>query len=187
MPPAHPTTTTTLPVAEEICGNCIDDDGNGLTDFEDPACCAQNLEMHVRRMKLVPASITRTHGNRLRVKAVYGDFTPSGFDPSTEDTTIQIADANGEIFCQTIAASHWTHRRPRLFRFRDKHASFAGGLKKGRFKVKRNGKVLFRTRGKRLTLRAPEGGHALVTVRVGNRCSRTEMSLRRTARALVFP
>src|SRR5207244_1377747 len=28
-------------VPTETCGNCIDDDGNGLTDFEDPACSGQ--------------------------------------------------------------------------------------------------------------------------------------------------
>src|SRR5262249_52290823 len=31
-------TSTTLP--PERCGNCVDDDGNGLIDFEDPACCS---------------------------------------------------------------------------------------------------------------------------------------------------
>jgi hypothetical protein len=36
-----PTTTTTLP-PEEICGNCLDDDGNGLADWEDPACCVND-------------------------------------------------------------------------------------------------------------------------------------------------
>src|SRR5207253_4389154 len=37
------TNTCLVPKAAptEMCGNCIDDDGNGLTDFEDPACSGQ--------------------------------------------------------------------------------------------------------------------------------------------------
>jgi hypothetical protein len=33
-----PVTTTMLPSAED-CANCLDDDGNGLVDYDDPACC----------------------------------------------------------------------------------------------------------------------------------------------------
>src|SRR5205823_5331790 len=32
----------------EICGNCIDDDNNGLTDFEDPACCLESSTFTMR-------------------------------------------------------------------------------------------------------------------------------------------
>ena len=27
---------------ETNCGNCLDDDGDGLTDFEDPNCCSES-------------------------------------------------------------------------------------------------------------------------------------------------
>src|SRR5439155_1472575 len=70
-----PTTTTTpgttsttastlgtgpVPPPREICGNCIDDDGNGLTDFEDPACCMQSqaFTMTVTRGLLRPRGAT---------------------------------------------------------------------------------------------------------------------------------
>src|SRR5207249_611119 len=35
------TTTTTTLAPPEACDNCVDDDGDGRTDYEDPACCAQ--------------------------------------------------------------------------------------------------------------------------------------------------
>src|SRR2546422_3168126 len=43
--------TTLFRSLREICANCIDDDSNGLTDFEDPACCAgvQSFAMTVDR------------------------------------------------------------------------------------------------------------------------------------------
>ena len=36
------------PAPREICGNCIDDDLNGLIDFEDPACCSDPRRRHAR-------------------------------------------------------------------------------------------------------------------------------------------
>ncbi len=170
----------------EICGNCIDDDGNGLTDYEDPACCAETLPLAVKRMVLKPLGI-HVHGNRLKVKARYAVASPTLFDPITQDTTLQISDAKGQLFCQTVAAANWKHPHRRLYRFRDKKGLFAGGLKKGRFKVKRNGAVMFRTRGKKVNLRAIDGNSVLVTVRVGNQCARETMNLRTTKKALVFP
>src|SRR5204863_447292 len=59
------TTTTTLgtgpvPPPRDICGNCIDDDGNGLTDFEDAACRIQSqaFTMTVTRGLLRPRRAT---------------------------------------------------------------------------------------------------------------------------------
>jgi len=121
------------------------------------------------------------------VKARYAVSTPTLFDPVSQDTTVQISDASGELFCQTIAAPHWKHPQARLYRFRDKAGLFAGGLKQGRFKVKRNGGVMFRTRGKNVELRSTDGDKVLVTVRVGNQCAHETMSLRTTKKALVFP
>src|SRR5207249_710401 len=46
------TTTTLAPT--EVCGNCADDDGNGLTDDEDPACCANPAAMQVKKVLIVP-------------------------------------------------------------------------------------------------------------------------------------
>ena len=155
-------------------------------DYEDPDCCAQGLPLAVKRMVLKPMGL-HVHGNRLKVKARYAASASALFDPTAQDTTLQISDANGELFCQTIAAAHWKHPHRRLYRFKDKTGLFAGGLKRGRFKVNRNGSVMFRTRGKKVELRATGGDNVLVTVRVGNQCARERMNLRTTKKALVFP
>jgi uncharacterized repeat protein (TIGR01451 family) len=173
------------PKPVEICGNCIDDDGDGLVDAEDPDCCDAPAALDLRSMKIRRS--TGKAGNRLRVKARYAASAPADFDPMHQDTQVQISDANGQIFCQTVTADHWTHKHRPVFRFKDKTRSFAGGLKIGKFRMKRNGEVMFRTRGKQLALAATDGRDVQVTVRVGNRCATSEMSLHSKRKALVFP
>ena len=142
----------------EMCGNCIDDDGDGLVDYEDADCCSQA-----------------------------GTSVPPLFDPVAQDTTLQMSDAYGPLFCQTIARAHWKHPHRRRYRFEDRQGRFAGGLEKGRFKVQRNGSVLFRAHGTHVSLRATDGTDILVTVRVGARCTHATMGLRTTKKALRFP
>src|SRR5207249_3824546 len=120
--------------------------------------CAQSLPLAVKRMVLKPMGL-HVHGNRLKVKARYAASASALFDPTAQDTTLQISDANGELFCQTIAAAHWKHPHRRLYRFK----------------------------GKKVVLRATGGDNVLVTVRVGNQCARERMDLRTTKKAIVFP
>jgi uncharacterized repeat protein (TIGR01451 family) len=173
------------PKPVEICGNCIDDDGDGLVDGDDPDCCDETAPLDLRTMKIKES--TGKAGNRLRVKARYAATVPVDFDPMHQDTQIQITDGNGQVFCQTVTADHWTHKHHPVFRFKDKTHSFAGGLKIGKFRMKRNGEVMFRTRGKQLVLGATDGRDLKVTIRVGNRCATSQMSLHAKRKALVFP
>ena len=154
----------------EMCGNCIDDDGDGLVDYEDADCCRQAGALVIERMTLEPAGL-KLRGNRLAMKARYATSVPPLFDPVAQDTTLQMSDAYGPLFCQTIARAHWKHPHRRRYRFEDRQGRFAGGLEKGRFKVKR----------------ATDSTDILVTVRVGARCTRATMSLRTTKKALRFP
>jgi len=170
----------------EICGNCIDDDGDGLVDAEDPDCCSAPVALDLRKLKIRLAGGKIT-GSRMRMKARSAQFAMQSMDPVTQDTSIQISDGHGQVFCQTITAKNWKHPNRRTYRFRDKAGSFAGGLKNGNFKMKKNGKVLFRTRGKKVSLRSTTGENVLVTLRVGNQCAQTQMSLRSLKKGLVFP
>ena len=173
------------PTPVEQCGNCLDDDGDGLVDAEDPDCCSEPMALELRGMRLRQAAGKKP--SRFRMRARYAAIVPAGFDPMTADSSLQIADANGQVFCQTVGAPNWTHPRRRLFRFRDKTAAFAGGLKVGKFRMKRKGDIMFATRGKRLQLRATDGHDLRVIVRVGSQCAQSEMSLRPKRKVLVFP
>jgi hypothetical protein len=184
---AHAADPTCVPT--EICGDCLDNDGDGLVDYEDDACCQAHAALDVRRMRL-NGTPGKVRGNRLRVKARRVAFDAATLDPMHQDTTLQISDGAGTVFCQTIPAEHWTHRRARIFRFKDKAGAFAGGLRKGAFKVKKDGRIVFGAKGKQVALPSTSGQAVTVTLRVGAQCSQMQLGLharRRVERGLVFP
>ena len=169
----------------EICGDCIDNNGDGLVDGEDPDCCAQTTSLGVGRLMLKPK--VKVRGTRLFVKARYATVAPLGFDPMTQDTELQISNRHGQMFCQTVAARNWKHPHSRVYKFSDKSGAFAGGLARGRFRVKRDREIMFRTRGKKIDLRPAGSGDVVITLRVGNQCAQSTASLRQAKTALVFP
>ena len=63
----------------EICGNCVDDDADGLVDLADPTCCApeRSAAMQVVEGLIAPGAAT----SRLRLAATLGasvDLSPEG-------------------------------------------------------------------------------------------------------------
>ena len=170
----------------EVCGDCVDNDGDGLADYDDPDCCAAPETLDVRRMMLSQTPKKPT-AKRLRLKARNTGFDPATLNPMTMDTTIQISDPNGMVFCQHIPSAAWTHRSPRSFRFKDKTSTVAGGIKRARFKMKRNGVVPFRAMGKQVVLGATDGHDVMVTVGVGGQCSRSMTELRAKGQRLLLP
>ncbi len=168
------------PPPKEICGNCIDDDGDGLIDYDDPDCCSQVTDSHV--MKFVSEAKGR---RRLTLRTLHARFTPVGFDPLHGDTTIQITDRSGALFCVTIDAKHWM-KMHRTWSFWDKQATYAHGLTDGIFIPKRDGRILFKAFGRHIPLRTPQGA-AHVTVRVGGQCSRATALFKSKRNRIVFP
>jgi len=169
----------------EICGDCIDNDGDGLVDWEDPDCCEQMIAMQPKRLMLKRP--TAKGRNRMRVKAIYSDFTPVGFDPNQHDTSLQISDGAGQVVCATVPAGHWMRPTPRRFSFCDKDGTFAGGLRDGRFVKRKSGRVIFRAVSRKFPNRPIDGTSVRITVRVGNQCSQSTMGLRAKKKALVYP
>jgi len=141
--------------------------------------------MHLTRMVVRPNSKGKL--DRLRLIGRFSDSTPAGFDPRTQDTSIQISDAQGQIFDTTIAAMHFMPRGKQTVAFWG-GACFANGLTDGRFIIGKNGRVRFRTHGKGATqLRHVPGGPLIVTVRVGDVCSQEMMTLRTKQSTLIYP
>ncbi len=77
------TTSSTTPPAE-VCDNCLDDNGNGLIDAEDPACCA------VPQALAITDASFRPHRSTLRVHATLADTTFAGLDPRQQPVQLQI-------------------------------------------------------------------------------------------------
>jgi hypothetical protein len=189
-----------VPPVPEICGDCIDNDGDGLVDYEDRECCPQPVGLGVKHLLLQPRRL-------LRLTAAFPAPVPAAVDPLTEDTSLQMSDGTGPLFCTTIAAGHWRRpsrrgtfvrpgdglhlggsgRAPGVFTFRDLRASFAGGLRQGRVVTTAGGRVSFRTHGRTLGLRDLDGGAVRVTLRTGDQCAQSTNALRTRKSARVFP
>src|SRR5437667_443621 len=144
-------TTTTLPAPPEDCGNCVDDDGDGRTDYEDPACCAQTAAMQVKKVLIVPGP----------------------------DVTVQFRNQNGELLCANIAHQRWKHGSRRgPFQFGDPTGTVAQGLRKMEIKVSKSGSARFLTAGKKMDLGRYARPERTATVRVGDRCSTATLAPR---------
>jgi len=181
------TTTTTL-VPTEVCGNCADDDGDGLTDYEDPACCAQPAAMQVKKVVIVPGPAGATKGH-LSLTAILAQTGFADVDPTRDDVTVQFHNPNGELLCASATHQRWKRERRRgPFDFADPTGTVAQGLRKMQIKVQKNGSTQFTTAGKKMDLGRYAGAEFSVTVGVGDRCSTASVALRnRGNKKFVFP
>lgn len=116
----------------ETCGNCVDDDGNGLVDGEDPACCtAQPLT--VTRARFRPGTST------LRVQATLAEGAFAGLDPRTQDVQLQVRGSSGEVVCCTIPSTQWQKLFRRSFGFFDQSMTLCPPIKCVSFSLPRKG------------------------------------------------
>ena len=181
------TTTTTL-APTEVCGNCADDDGDGLTDDEDPACCAQPAAMQVKKVVIVPGPAGATKGH-LSLTAILAQTGFADVDPTRDDVAVQFHNPNGELLCATAPHERWARERHRgPFQFEDPTGTMAQRLRKMQIKVQKNGSTRFTTAGKKMDLGRYAQPTFTTTVRVGDRCSTATIALRnRGNKKFVFP
>ena len=183
-------TPTDCPAAPtpEICGDCIDNDGDGLIDGEDPDCCTQVVS---HEMQSVALRRYRSSDliDRVRMRLLLANPLPPDFDLGTrgEDTTVQIADDGGQLYCETILTKYWKSGGQRHLRFADGSGRVAAGLRAAKFKTTPNGQVVFNTQGRAMHLRAVEGSTVRLTVHAGGQCVRSSAQVRPVGRVLVFP
>jgi len=149
-----------------VCGNCIDDDGNGLVDLEDPACCAEPtiapLALRAFRFR------GRADGPAVKIVARLDPLGLTELAPSTRTLFLQIGpDGDDPLVCSTIDASLFRATRRRL-RFSDRDAEIleADGIGRVRIRARRNGRVTLKAIGRRLAFRTPEPGDYRVIVGV---------------------
>jgi hypothetical protein len=175
----------------EICGNCLDDDGDGKVDFEDDDCCDNTNSLVISRMRV--RTKPEAGKNKLRLKATYAARAPEGFDPQSQGTTLQLRDSEGNFFCHEIPLKTdrlWIKKG--IWKLKDKSGLMAGGINRARFKVrKKDSRVIFKARGKKMQFRDIVGSEVTVTLAVGNQCTQQVASLKtkkgvKNGRALVF-
>ena len=149
----------------EICGNCFDDDGNGLTDFEDPACCPFRFDSSVTSGRLVSDKVASSVNLCSIVNGV-ADQLPFELD----EVYIQLRQPGGdELLCARIPAGDFV-AVPGGFAFRDpKHSlETARGIDQIVART-RMGATVTGTFGKRAQFVQPPPGAVDVTLGVFSR------------------
>src|SRR5205823_4936081 len=183
--------------AVEICGDCIDIDGNGLTDFEDPACCSgqvQRFTMDLKRGRIRSRGVT----SRLRLRSILARAGMSKVNPQKQDVFLQIRPEGGtDVLCARVPAAKFMHKH-RVFKFWDrKHrVASAMGIDDMRIKVRRNGSLLFRTTARHAQTMGPHSDRVEITdgfldpagADANNQCSAVTKAFRTSRHgALIVP
>jgi hypothetical protein len=153
----------------EICGDCIDNDEDGLIDFEDPDCCdpqaGQLFSMDLRKGRVRPRSAVQS---LLRLK---GGLARSGLnaliDPLTQQVVVQIHGDAGEVLCATIPAGKFVKKK-KAFRFSQKRTplpvELGRNLDRVVIKILKRGDVRYRVKGKHTVLTTPAEGTLKITL-----------------------
>jgi hypothetical protein len=115
------TLTTTTLASAEVCGNCLDDDGDGRVDFADPDCCASPAAATTLTGRLVPKAGATTLHLALALPDV------GGADPTTRTAIVELH-GGGVDYCARVPAGSLTSRKKgRLFTFKDRSTGAALG------------------------------------------------------------
>jgi hypothetical protein len=158
------------PVAE-TCGDCRDNDADGLVDFEDPDCCERTHSLTLRRV------VMRADGLRLRSRPSATGM--ARLDPARDRVTLQLSDRDGQLYCQDLAFRVTKSAVTRgALRFTDKTGTRAAGLQRARLKIRTDGRMVFRAAGRKMRLRTPADSGVRVTLRAGGQCLQATAPLR---------
>jgi cysteine-rich repeat protein len=85
--------SSTCMLSEDVCDDCVDNDGNGLVDAADPGCAEAG-------MALAKSSVIPTKG-ALKLR---GDV-PLADGQGGDAVTVVLADGTGTIFCTSLGAT----------------------------------------------------------------------------------
>jgi hypothetical protein len=171
------TTTTTVPGigGAENCTNCVDDDGDGLTDFEDPSCCTATNGLTLRRASLQAAK----KANRLELETQLTGGGLETIDPTKQDLHVQLRSQSGELLCARIPATSFKKKK-KLWQFVDRRLTTAGakGIDGSVVRLLKGQKLQLRVQGKKkVELLGPVPGAGTMTVTFafrdanGHRCA----------------
>ncbi|MGH6691633.1 MAG: hypothetical protein ACREF4_13255, partial [Gammaproteobacteria bacterium] len=129
----------------EICGNCVDDDEDGLVDLADPACCApeHTAAMHLVEGLIDPAVAT----SRLRLAATLG--APVPLSPEGQQVLLQLGTAPNGSFCASMAPSAFRGTAEKL-RLGGAATPGARGVRRMVLKQGADGAIRWRARGRRV-------------------------------------
>lgn len=172
---------------DELCGNCLDDDGDGLVDAEDPSCCGDDLRFAgtLQHGLLKPRADGAT---KLRLKATLGGSELT-VDPPAEDVSLLVrVEPSATPLCVRLVPGSFT-TRGRRFRYKGPKDT-SGTLRRVLIPVKADGTVRYKALGPSMSVALDESASVLpvrITVGFGQgaagRCSTMSAELRKRGRA----
>jgi hypothetical protein len=183
-------------LGQEVCGDCVDNDGNGATDFEDPACCpaARTFAMTLSRARIRPKASGTA---RVRLRGLPAQSGLADVNPIVEDVFLQLRPEDGaDLLCARLPSRFFRKKR-HVFKFVNRKGSVASarGLKKAVVRIRKNGSVRVKLTGKRVQLPPPRQGRYEVTLGfhtpaagdAQNRCSSAVVPFRSARKGLRAP
>ena len=129
----------------EICGNCIDDDGNGLVDLADAACCAPERTAAMELLEGIIAPGAET--SRLRLAATLGG--DALLSAGGQQVLMQLGSAPNGSFCASMPPSAFRGSAEKLRLGREAVAG-ARGVRRMQLKRLPDGAVRWQARGRRV-------------------------------------
>ena len=175
---ANNTAELVLNATAEVCDNCVDDNGDGLVDIEDPECCTGSA-------LTVTSARFRAPEARLRVTGTVADDPFTGLDPRRQDVRVQVRNAAGQLVCCTIPADRWQRLFARSFGFFDQKMNLCPNL--------RCVKLSLPKKTARATIImghvTPEmvASPLQITLSAGGQCTQGDVSLRSRKGGAIFP
>jgi hypothetical protein len=163
------TTTTTTTTTPEICGNCIDDNGNGLVDSEDLACCST----------VQPLVVTQSsfRAGRVRVRAKFPDGTFAGFNPRHGGVHLQVRGAAGEVLCCTIPGRNWQNLFQHTFGFFEQTPTVCPPIKCMNFALPKKGQPQVTFVTEQVSANSPLLSPLKITISADDQCAAGPVSL----------
>lgn len=155
------------PVNLEECGNCLDDDENGLTDYEDTACCVGPQRFPMVLKKGAISRNAKKQMTKVKIRSVLAMSGLSDVDPTRDDVFIQLRDPAGvSILCAHIPAENFRAKKNgKSFKFRDRDGGLvsASGIRRVSIRRAKDGSLQLRAKGKGLPFGLPAAGAIEIT------------------------
>jgi hypothetical protein len=157
-------TSTTSTTLLEICGNCIDDDGDGDVDFEDADCCGNDSEGGMS----VNKSVLKQRGGRTKMtfRSILGvDQSLCGL-ALTHDVFLQMRLRDGQLLCAWVPAMKFMKMGKHAVTFWDLKEKIASakGIRDMAFVCKPDGAVRYYAKGTKVQFRTPDAGLFEITL-----------------------
>lgn len=164
--------------AVEVCGNCQDDDGDGLIDLLDPDCPSSALSVSKGTLTL---GKTAPDDEKVSLTGTLS-VLPTLLNPPLDGALLSLSDADGQIACFSFPpGSGWMTKTGPHWKFNRNELSLKYNAKKESFTVK----ILL----KEITLSDPDAGQISTSLQIGTQgfLHQQEWRTRARGKLLVTP